>query len=81
MPDKSKNCGIIDSQTDVGGWPELKSTTAPTDTDHDGIPDNWETAHGLNPKDSKDGNEIGKGGYTYLEIYLNSLVKSIGSSL
>ena len=32
--------------------------------------------HGLNPEDSKDGNEIGKDGYTNLEIYLNSLVKS-----
>ena len=78
---KYGNKGIIDSPSDVGGWPTLNSTTAPTDTDHDGIPDNWETAHGLNPKDSKDGNEIGKGGYTHLEIYLNSLVKSNGSSL
>lgn len=81
VADPSKTTGIIDSQNDVGGWPELKSSTAPADADHDGMPDNWEKAHGLNPEDSKDGNEVGKDGYTNLEIYLNSLVKSNGSSL
>jgi hypothetical protein len=45
------------------------------------MPDNWEKAHGLNPEDPQDSNEIGKDGYTNLEIYLNSLVKSNGSSL
>ena len=45
---------IIDSQQEVGGWPELKSTPAPLDSDHDGIPDEWETQHGLNPNDAAD---------------------------
>ncbi|MBN2182856.1 MAG: hypothetical protein JW715_13170 [Sedimentisphaerales bacterium] len=73
--------GIIDSPSDVGGLPELKSAPAPADGDHDGMPDNWEKANGLNPEDPKDGNEIGKDGYTNLEIYLNSLVESNGQSL
>jgi hypothetical protein len=73
VADKSKNCGIIDSPSDVGGWPELKSTPAPLDTDHDGMPDSWENKNGVNPKNANDRNNIGKDGYTMLEIYLNSL--------
>ena len=73
VPDESKKCGIIDSQEDVGGWPELKSTPAPTDTDHDGMPDEWETQKGLNPSDASDGNKVAADGYTMLEQYLNSI--------
>jgi pectate lyase len=64
--------GIIDSQKDVGGWPELKSTTAPTDTDHDGMPDEWEKEHGLNAASAEDGSQdTDKDGYTNVEEYLN----------
>jgi hypothetical protein len=67
--------GIIDSQKDVGGWPELRSLIAPVDTDHDGMPDDWERAHGLNPLDPADGARAAAGdGYTHLEVYLNSLI-------
>lgn len=66
---------LIDSQDEVGGWPELKSKPAPVDTDEDGMPDAWEKAHGLNPKDASDGPKDRDGdGYTNLEEYLNSLV-------
>ena len=69
--------GIIDSQKDVGGWPELRSLPAPVDTDHDGVPDVWEQAHGLNPRDPADGpRATTPGGYTHLERYLNSLVST-----
>ncbi len=69
--------GIIDSQKDVGGWPELRSLPAPVDTDHDGVPDVWEQAHGLNPRDPADGpRSTTPGGYTHLERYLNSLVST-----
>ncbi|MDD3320566.1 MAG: pectate lyase [Paludibacter sp.] len=73
VADKSKKCGIIDSQNDVGGWPELKSTPAPIDTDHDGMPDAWEKANKLDPKNAEDRNKVGKDGYTMLEKYLNSI--------
>jgi polygalacturonase len=68
------NRGIIDSQSDVGGWITLSSLPCPEDGDGDGIPDAWEDAHGLNKKDKKDGNLYTlSSDYTNLEMYLNSL--------
>ena len=74
--------GIIDHPSDVYGdgwtkWPTLNQTEAKIDTDGDGMPDEWETAHGLNPNDKSDGNGIGEDGYTNLEIYMNTLVAEI----
>lgn len=69
----AQKCGIIDSPSDVGGWPELKSTPAPVDSDHDGIPDAWEIANELDPNNPEDRNKIAPDGYTYLEKYINSL--------
>jgi hypothetical protein len=58
-----------------GWWPTLNSTIAPTDTDHDGMPDEWELAVCLNPNDANDRNGDRDGdGYTNLEEYLNWLV-------
>ena len=71
---RDKMCGMIDSQDDVGGWPELKSTPAPADNDHDGMPDEWEMRFGFNPQDPFDGPLDGDGdGYTNLEEYLNTI--------
>ncbi|WP_010582914.1 pectate lyase family protein [Schlesneria paludicola] len=65
---------LIDSQNEVGGWPVLKSEPAPQDADRDGMPDEWETQHGLNPNDAADRNGHNSDtGYTNLELYLNSL--------
>ncbi|MDE6340574.1 MAG: polysaccharide lyase, partial [Muribaculaceae bacterium] len=73
IADSYKKSGIIDTQSDVGGWPELKSSPAPIDSDHDGMPDEWEKSHGLNPEDASDRNMKHSSGYTALEVYLNSL--------
>ncbi|MBN2774217.1 MAG: pectate lyase [Prolixibacteraceae bacterium] len=68
--------GIIDSQKDVGNWPELNSAKAPIDTDSDGMPDLWEKQNNLNPDDSSDNNKytIDKN-YTNIEVYINSLIE------
>ncbi|HEX8070063.1 MAG TPA: pectinesterase family protein [Pyrinomonadaceae bacterium] len=65
---------FINSPTEVGGWPALNSTNAPADTDGDGIPDQWESVHGLNPADAADGRAVTAGGYSNLENYLNDIV-------
>jgi hypothetical protein len=70
--------GIIDSQKDVGGWPELKSLPAPKDTDSDGMPDDWETKYNLSPSDASDSNKYSLDkAYTNLEVYINGLVSHI----
>lgn len=66
---------LIDSQTEVGGWPELAPGSPWIDTDGDGMPDDWEIAHGFQPGDPSDGPADRDGdGYTNLEDWLNSLV-------
>jgi hypothetical protein len=67
--------GIIDTQNEVGGWPTLESTEAPLDSDHDGMPDEWEDANGFDKNNSDDRNELLEDGTTVLELYLNSLVE------
>jgi len=68
---------IIDSQQEVGGWPAYASGPAPADADADGMPDDWERAHGLDPADSADGPRAGRDGYTNLEVYLNELAGAL----
>lgn len=69
--------GIIDSQADVGGWPELKSEDAPLDSSGDGMPDAWKEAMKLDKdKHNPNGNDLSTA-YDNVEVYINSLVTSI----
>ena len=83
---KGLSKGFINSQDDNkpsgagddwSAWPTLNSEAAPADTDGDGMPDDWEDAHGMDKNDKSDGNLTGEGGFTNLENYLNSLVADI----
>ncbi|MCC6510236.1 MAG: T9SS C-terminal target domain-containing protein [Pirellulaceae bacterium] len=65
--------GIIDSQSDVGGWPELQPGIAPPDSDHDGLPDAWELAHNLNPHVPSHNARMPGSRVTALEVYLAQL--------
>ena len=64
---------IIDSQGDVGGWPDLEAGNPWVDTDGDGMPDDWETAQGLDPALPDGAADRNGDGYTNLEDWLNSL--------
>ncbi len=67
--------GIIDSQAQVGGWPELRTFGEKNDSDQDGMPDVWERENGLNPQDNEDNNLYSLDQfYTNIEVYLNNLV-------
>lgn len=77
--------GIIDSQNDLkpngagddwSPWPTLTSTAALPDQNNDGIPDGWLEEN----YPGKTANETNEEGYTYLELYLNSLVEDITES-
>lgn len=59
----------------TGPWPDLATGApdAPADTDHDGLPDAWEKAHGLDPDNPADGASVAANGYTHVENYLNEL--------
>jgi pectate lyase len=74
VADKNIVCGIIDSQNNTGGWPNLKSAKAPNDSDHDGMPDSWEKKNKLDPQNPDDRNMVSASGFTMLEVYLNSIL-------
>ncbi len=72
--------GIIDYVKDQGEYtPETNSHPKRFDTDGDGMPDEWETANGLDPdKDDSAAYTLDKHGfYTNIEVYCNSLVEEI----
>ncbi|HYF31612.1 MAG TPA: pectate lyase [Chitinophagaceae bacterium] len=60
----------------IKAWPTLKSLPAPLDTDQDGMPDDWERQHKLNPNNASDAsaNTLHKH-YTNIEMYINGRVK------
>ncbi|MGY5355633.1 pectate lyase family protein [Wenyingzhuangia sp. IMCC45467] len=75
---KSGLPGMIDTELDAGGFPKYASEIRPKDwdTDHDGLPNWWEEAHGLNPNSkvndySETNKDEDKDGFTQLEDYLN----------
>lgn len=76
---------IHSAQRPVGSYIDLGAEEF-KDSDGDGLPDWWETAHGLNPNNASDANTIdpksnGYGnGYTYLQEY-NTIKDSNGDGI
>ena len=75
LPIDSYKMGIITDVSQVGGYPEYKGTPY-KDSDSDGMPDDYELSHGLNPKNAADASLVkDKSGYTNIEVYLNSVAQ------
>ncbi len=68
------NNGIINTAEDAEGFQPYTTYGVISDQDGDGMDDAWELAHGLDPNNPDDRNQVTKTGYTMLEVYLNSLV-------
>jgi hypothetical protein len=66
--------GIVNDPREVGGYPEYSFSPeeVPADSDHDGMPDEWERAGGFDPEDASDSAaDADEDGYTNVEEYLN----------
>jgi pectate lyase len=77
---------IQEVKTTTGSWGRhdpsslmtgLTPGNPPTDSDGDGIPNSWESAHGLNPNNASDGNSVTATGYTAIEDYINEQADSL----
>jgi hypothetical protein len=67
-----RGLGFISNPSQVGGWPNLDPGIPCTDSDHDGMPDDWEDQHNFNSNNPSDGPQDADGdGYTNIEEYLN----------
>jgi hypothetical protein len=65
--------GFITDPVEVGGWPEYKGVPY-QDTDVDGMPDDWEKRHGLNPIEASDAtSDLNGDGYTNIEAFIYGL--------
>jgi hypothetical protein len=70
----------IDSQAEVGGWPELAEGAPWPDRDVDGMPDAWERANGHDPA-AADGHRDRDGdGFTNLEDWLAERARVVEGS-
>ena len=69
---------LLDSERDAGGIGTLAGGAAPTDTDGDGMPDEWEKAHGTDPAKPDANADADGNGYTNIEDYINSLACKAG---
>ncbi len=64
--------GLVDTVEQAGGYPILTGTKA-KDSDHDGMPNQWEDQNSLNKDDPSDALKVSDSGYMNIELYANAL--------
>ena len=74
---RSRSGRHIDSQDEVGGWPNLAAGAPPPDRDGDGMPDAWEVAHGFDPARPDGQLDRDGDGFTNLEDWLAERAEAI----
>ena len=62
---------VVGDPAEAGGWPSLSSGPVPVDSDGDGMPDPWESAHGTDPQAFDAWRDADGNGWANLEDYLN----------
>ncbi|HEY7090479.1 MAG TPA: hypothetical protein VH518_20445, partial [Tepidisphaeraceae bacterium] len=71
--------GLYTSQTQTGlsnnGFGTIAGGSGQTDTDNDGVPDAWESSHGMNPA-AADSLAFNPLGYFMIEQYVNELAET-----
>jgi pectate lyase len=72
---KARGGHIIDSPSEVGGWPGLPKAAAPPDSDSDGMPDAFERRHGTGPSIPDAWGDIDGDGWGNVEEYVNRLAR------
>ena len=70
---KTPSAAFVTTPSDVGGFPVAQPGTACADADSDGMPDQWETAVGLNPAVNDSAAKGLDPTYTNIEVYLNGM--------
>lgn len=71
---------FVNDQTEAGGWSTATYTSELTDSDNDGLPDEYELQNGLNPQDASDSAALVTDeasiyyGYSNIEVYAGNLV-------
>ena len=77
IDDVRNKTGFIKTAEQIGKYPKmLENQNVPVDSDMDGMSDEWEILHGLDPNDPSDANLDRDGdGYTNIEEYLNYLAR------
>lgn len=81
VADFEARSGAWDNRRPANWLDGLISVDPPVDQDADGMADEWEAAHGLDPTDDTDHLTVMPSGYTAIEEYINQLADELVSIL